>query len=67
MRSRSVREYRVGVCFADAWFALESLCDKFCAAQNYLHAGVLSALIIAQQGRYSRDLRNCSIGAWLLT
>jgi hypothetical protein len=35
--------------------------------QNYSGAAVLSALTIADDRRYWHDLRNCSIGAWLLT
>jgi len=40
--------------------------ENLCAAQNYSRAAVLSALTIAVQARYSPNLRNCSIGAWLL-
>ena len=40
--------------------------QKFCAAQNYSHAPVLTALTIAYRPRYGHDVRYCSIGAWLL-
>jgi hypothetical protein len=35
--------------------------------QNYSRAAVFSALTIWDAGGYRHDLRNCSIGAWLLT
>jgi hypothetical protein len=35
--------------------------------QNYSRLAVLSALTIADTRGYCHDLRNCSIGAWLLT
>jgi hypothetical protein len=42
---------------------MKSLRQKCCAAQNYSHALVLTALSIANRPRYGHDLRNCSIGS----